>query len=222
MNANIPLSTVSAGIDLRLPGTTLLESIGCRDLGVLQTQCTYKLTTVSHALQHALGILSIATLPLNVQDIEGDIVSCSVEYMPWLLDSYLRLFRTQQRWRETGGNLCPPLTQNTLRLITASRGLGVLDEVIQQKAYCLLVLLCVDIFESNSLAEASNNDSELLLCSALIAIAEGCIKHRHISKLAASQLMPIFDKAFPQGEGLVFGNDLSVRTPHAQLCQSGN
>ncbi|KAI5922289.1 phosphatidyl inositol 3-kinase-like protein [Camillea tinctor] len=202
-NQDIPLQ-------LNLPPVSLLESLEC-DSPQLQQQCTYTLSSASQAFQHASGLLSILSAPLLLERSEFDIISTFHEYLPWLLDAYLLLHETQDRWRSLLPNCLTQLLHNVLQVLDTCQGSSKIDGSVQEKAYGLLVVLCLKhsnrLLANFATTETTGSDDRLL-CLSLIHIAKSCLSLKPISRLVASQLMPTLDKLTVQHSAATADTDI--------------
>lgn len=203
-----PTANQDVALPLQLPPESFLESILDGGSTLLQQQCTYAIPFASQALQHASGLLSIITMPLIRHFQESDIISAFQEYIPWLLDAYLRLHEIQMRWHSLFPSVLPLLLQNTLQFLSVFEKANSIDTCIRQKAFTLLVLLCMEM-SSQSLGKLISDGQESsdyqLLCTSLAKIAKACIHSRPISRLVTSQLIPVLEK-------LMIGNEDAEKT----------
>ncbi|KAI0125275.1 phosphatidylinositol 3 [Xylariales sp. AK1849] len=199
-----------SAIDLRLPLDSFLQSASNEELHLLRQQCTYNLTTVSHALRHASSLLSIMGYHIDFHHLDDDMISSSVEFLPWLLDSYFTLSEAQHRWQAVCPSCLPSLLQSTLRLTAALQGLGDTDHVLKPKVFALLVILSVELVEQfDRLHNTEDNDSvNQLLCSTLIAMSNLSINHKPTLRLIASQLLPSLEKLSVTSNYMLVETDL--------------
>ncbi|KAI1496609.1 phosphatidyl inositol 3-kinase-like protein [Biscogniauxia marginata] len=189
-NRDIPLQ-------LQLPPDSFLESVVCDSFQLLQQQCTYTLPLASQALQHASGLLSILSAPILLRRSEFDIVSTFQEYLPWLLDAYLLLHETQNRWQYMLPSCLPQLLKNTLQILDEFQDANKIDDSVREKAYGVLVLFCLKLSSrlwANLTPKKSVDSDDHLLCISLVKIAEACLTLKPVSRLVTSQLIPALEK----------------------------
>ncbi|ORY67260.1 uncharacterized protein BCR38DRAFT_153630 [Pseudomassariella vexata] len=201
-----PVPSKDIGLRLRLPPDASLESLTGLNVQFPQQQCTYRLSTVSHALRHASNLLSILTSLLALKDPSNLMTSSSQEYVPWLLDTYFAFHGCQKRWQGACASCLPLLMQNILRLLTALGGSSDTDVSLHGKACSLLVLFCADFADQWDQLVTSENDGEppsQLICLALVKVTEACVKHKPVSIFVTLQLIPSLEKlAMPAGSDL--------------------
>ena len=185
-------------IGLRLPPDSFLETIESQDLQLAQQQCSYTLSFVSQALQHASGLLTIMSLPFTRQIPGMAIVSSFQDYLPSLLDSFLTLHDVQQRWHAAFSGSLPKLLQNNLSLIESfdtntNRGP---EHLVREKAFIVLTILCTEVSDQPGLnvSQQDPNPDVKLLCTGLVTVAGACLSHKPVSRLARSQLLPVLEK----------------------------
>lgn len=200
-------------IRLRLPVDSYLESAAAGlDLDFLQTQCTYSVATVSHALRHASGMLTIMSnffaLPVAACDnIPAD------ESASWLLDGFLRMLEIQECWHGVGASCLPALLQSSLRLSSALRSSVYHDDTLKHKSCCVLIPLCTTLLgRFDQLVEngVEREPTLQLLSSAFLSIARECLNHKPLARLSTSQLVSAIDHSAAQSDIFADDTDLGV------------
>lgn len=197
---------------MTLPLDSFSASAAVEDTQEVRQQCAYTLTTISQCLRHASSLLKLNELALSVLDSESGLVAWR-ELVPWVIDSYLRLYETQGRWQSAYPSGREVLVQNALKLLATLSKIKEFDLVILQKAQTLLTLLCIEFSDAcTHAAFFDDRDSSNLqtLCTALVRISAACMQYKPLAKLVASQLIPVVEKLMLQGESLVAGTDLQV------------
>ncbi|KAJ2996721.1 hypothetical protein NUW58_g883 [Xylaria curta] len=131
-------------LKLRLPQDSFLESLGYAQLRPLQEQCTYTINPASHALRHAIDLLSLLSIPLVGHQLSSNAPPIFQETIPWLVDASVRINAIQSSWRDLSGPCLPRLLRSTIEILDAMKFLVNTDILVKQKTYILLVHLCVD------------------------------------------------------------------------------
>lgn len=198
---------------LRLPVDSYLESAAAGlDLDFLKRQCTYSVATVSHALRHASGMLTIVSnlfaLPAPTCDnIPAD------ESASWLLDGFLGMLEIQERWHGVGTSCLPALLESSLRLSSALRSPVYHDDALKHKSCCVLIPLCTALLGRFDQLVASGSEREptlRLLGSAFVSIARECLNHKPLARLSVSQLISAVDHGTVQSDIFADDTDLGV------------
>ncbi|KAI1494605.1 phosphatidyl inositol 3-kinase-like protein [Biscogniauxia mediterranea] len=208
---NPPPTNRDISLQLKLPPDSFLESVECDNLQSLQQRCTYTLPLASQAFHHASGLLSILSAPLLHGRSEFDIISTFHEYLPWLLDAYLLLHETQDRWKSLLPNYLLQLLHNILRILDEFQDASKIESTVQEKLYGLLVVLCLKLSSRllTNFPTTENASSDVhLLCLSLIKVANACLSIKPISRLVASQLIPTLEKLTAQHSATTNDTDI--------------
>jgi serine/threonine-protein kinase ATR len=198
---------------VQLPPDSFLESTVQEDVTSLRQQCTYKLSTASHALRHAGSLLMTMTMCIRVPRPARDLLSSSLEYIPWLLDSYFALYRVQEQWLAECPSTLRSLLQSTVQLIAEFQERADINVLLKQKASSLLVQLSIEGAEHFDRLCSDEEDADTckqLLCSAILTIVKFSTIEKPLSKLVSSQLLPCLEKLSIQHELIVPETDLWV------------
>ncbi|TGJ81418.1 hypothetical protein E0Z10_g7330 [Xylaria hypoxylon] len=182
---------------LQLPQDSFLESVGCGQLRPLQEQCTYTIDLASHALRHASDLLSLLYIPLVGDQLSPNMPPSFQEAIPWLIDAAVRMNITQNRWPNFSSSCLPQFLQNTIRILDATKLFVNTDILVKEKAYILLVHLCVDVLARRQAAsgiESITGVDDKLLSVSVIKISEACVPFTTVSRLATSQIIPMIEK----------------------------
>ncbi|KAI8627883.1 phosphatidylinositol 3 [Xylariaceae sp. FL1651] len=196
---------------LQLPHYAFLESVGCGELGHLQQQCTYHVDLASQALQHASGLLSLLSIPLVKYQPRFNITLPLQEIVLWLIDATMRMHTAQDRWEHVSLSCLPQLFHNTFQILNAIKLLVNTDVLVQEKAYMLLIHLCMNVLvrrQAVSGARSRTDVDDRLLSIAVIKISEACLSSKTVSCLTASQIMPMLEKPIAYDNITVAGTDL--------------
>ncbi|KAI0913098.1 phosphatidylinositol 3 [Ustulina deusta] len=198
-------------LNLRLPQNSFLESLGCGQLRPLQEQCTYTIDLAPHALQHASDLLSLLSIPLVDHQLSSNPPPSFQEAIPWLIDAAVRLNVTQNRWHLFSGSYLPHLLRNTIRILDTTNLLINTDVLVKEKAYILLVHLCVDVLTQRQTARGLENITgvdDRLLSVAIVKISEACLSFTTVSHLGTSQIIPMIEKPISYEKITSTGTDL--------------
>ncbi|KAI1427168.1 phosphatidylinositol 3 [Xylaria sp. FL1777] len=196
--AGLPCSTNRDPLlKLRLPQDGLLESLGCGQLRSLQEQCTYSIKLASHALRHALDLLSLLSIPLVEYQLSSNTPPLFQEAIPWMIDATIRLNATQNRWQQFSSSYLPQFLRHTIQILDTMKHLINNDMLVEEKAYILLVHLCAEVLSQRQtapeLANMTGVDDQLLSVT-VIKISEACLSFKTVSHLAISHIIPVTEK----------------------------
>ncbi|KAI1307448.1 phosphatidylinositol 3 [Xylaria venustula] len=196
--ADLPSSTNrNSLLDLRLPQNSFLDSLGYNQPLFLQGQCTYTIETASHAMRHASGLLSLLYIPLVDYQPSSNIPPSFQEALPWLIDASLCINSTQTRWQNDSTSFLPQFLRNTLRVLDNTTFLVNTDMLVMEKAYILLVHLCVDALTQRQTAYGLENSigvDDKLLSAAIVKISEACLSLTTVSHIATSKIISLIEK----------------------------
>jgi serine/threonine-protein kinase ATR len=219
-------------LPLVVPPESFFGSVGCVLSETEQRQCTYRITSVTYAVQHATSLLTVMSDILRQSNVHRSISRPSADQYPWLLDACALLRDVQKKVAGSAGSCLPSLLRISLQLCQAPAADTDIDSTIHRKAGCSLVLSCAEVverLESITTVEGGPPIHELL-CSAFLRIAEMCTTDQAVLRLTTSHLVPILEKLSLAGDAMLMGTDLWVgRTsfPHegweleADTSQSG-
>ena len=156
-----------------------------QDPQLARQQCSYTLSYISQALQHASGLLTIMSLPFARQD-----------YVPSLLDAYLSLHDVQKRWHSSLPSSLPLLVRNILGLIESLDRARHTDLLVREKAFIVLAIMCTEMSDYPGLdfTEKGCASDAHLLCAGLITVASACLTYKSVARLAMAQLLPSLEK----------------------------
>ncbi|KAI1816156.1 phosphatidylinositol 3 [Poronia punctata] len=183
-------------LELRLPGDVFLGSLGCVDIQPLQDRCTYSLKLTSQALRHASGLLAILALPLSGSQPSYTVTTAFREIIPWWIDASTSLHLTQGRYRQLSQTCVSRMLRDTMQILRAGNPFIDGDILVREKACILLVHLGVDILTRRSSAPGHSDGAgvdDQLLSMAIVKISEACLSFTPVSRLAASQIIPLLE-----------------------------
>ncbi|KAH8661929.1 phosphatidylinositol 3 [Xylariales sp. PMI_506] len=202
-------------LSLRLPLDSFLESTFGEDVAAIRQHCTYTLATASHALRHSMSILSLVSQFFQCHGLNDSVASVATDYLPWLIDSLYTLYEIQAYGPASVLDLLPSLLRTSSKLSAILQGMVDVDPLLKQKSYSTLVLLCGEAAcHYNQFVADQGDIAKQELCATMIQIAGLCISHKPTSKLAASQLLPIFDKLSIHGSEMLPNTDFWVLLRH--------
>ncbi|KAI0412411.1 phosphatidylinositol 3 [Xylaria grammica] len=196
---------------LRLPQDSFFESVGYGQFRTLQEQCTYTIGLASHALRHASDLLSLLSIPLVDRQLSPNMPPLFQEAIPWLVDAAVRMNVTQNRWPNFSRSCLPQFLRITIGILDAEKLLVITDTLVQEKAYILLVNLCVDVLAQRQAASGLENMTgvdDRLLSIVSVKISEACLSFPTVSRLATSQIIPMIEKPISYEKIASTGTDL--------------
>ncbi|KAI1337113.1 phosphatidyl inositol 3-kinase-like protein [Xylariaceae sp. FL0016] len=190
------LSDRDTAFKLQLPPDSYLQTGENGDLQFLQERCSYTIPTASHALKHGFDLLSILSIPLLRPRPAFNLASSFYELLPWLLDAYLRLCKTQNHWSSPRSK-SSSLLSDAVQILQVFHASGSADAFFHAKACLTVVLLCLETTTyPKSIYEDENSDTDKrLLCLALVRVAEACLQYKTVSQLVRSQLISVLEQS---------------------------
>lgn len=179
----------------------LLRTIGIVD-PVSQRRCSYSLHSPKQAVRHATSLVRILQSVVQSEDIfsgtvkvPGTSIASFDNHVVWLLDSLVSLNQILVRCPSAADisslaavDLCSQLV-NILGSNDNSNGVS---EMIRQKAYYVLVILCSGVAEaSRELCDSGSRGSEsrYTFCSALVKLARAALASKPLSRTIKAQLL---------------------------------
>ncbi|KAI0520945.1 phosphatidylinositol 3 [Xylaria bambusicola] len=207
----LPSTSRDPLLKLRLPQDSFLESLGYSQLPHLQEQCTYTLGKASHALQHAADLLSVLSIPLWDSQLSPRAPPLFQEAIPWLVEASLRINITRNRWQKIPTSYLPRSLRDAIRILDNMNLLVNTEGLVKEKIYMLLVHLCVDVLvqrQATSGLESMSSVDDTLLSIAIVKISEACLWSPTVSRLTASQILPIIEKPISYDRITPNGTDL--------------
>jgi serine/threonine-protein kinase ATR len=201
-------------INICVPSDSCLESVSSEELQLLRQQCTYNLTSISHAIRHASSLFSILSQYIGSQQSTQAVIS-STEYIPWLVDTFSTLYQIQMQWQ----SICPDVLSSTLesavRLTAILQTSPTSDSFLKQKGSTLLVLVAneaIEHFDRWLLAVQDHDNAIELLCSALLALTALSLDSKPTANYITLQLIPRLETLAVRGELVLPYTDLRVST----------
>lgn len=212
----VKTKTLGLGRDAMLvlvvPSEAFFESAEYVPSETERRQCTYRMTSATHAIRHAASLLTIATELIRQGNGLGNISRVGADLYPWLTDACAMLNEAQKKVHGFAGRWLPSLLRINLQLSHGSAAGADVDATIIRKAACSLVLSCVEVLEclESIIMDGSGPAVNMLLCSALVRVAEICTHHQPVLRLTCSHLVPTLEKLSLSGNVMIMGTDIWV------------
>jgi hypothetical protein len=152
--------------------------------------------------------------------LSSNITTSFQEVTPWLIDAAIRMQVMQDRWQHLSRSCLPRLLQNTVNILDNMKLMMNANALVKEKAYILLVYLCVDALDKRQATYWSANKTgvdEQLLSAAIVKVSEACFSFRTVSRLATSQIIPLLEKPVNYDANAAPGGDLWVSHKYDSL-----
>jgi serine/threonine-protein kinase ATR len=209
------------GFKLTLPPSpTLQQAIGQLD-SMSQQRCSYTLTSLQHAVNHATSLLHIAKTAIvpNAQSEASNSSNTAFEHhLGWLLDCLISLNQVLIRCRNAADVPVLTVVETSIDLVkgcvlnSASESVS---EMVSQQIYSVMVTSCSGAFEmSRQLLAAAEHSSTTLytLCLALLQLARAATMYKPVARLVKGLLLQPLKAFTSDYHALGHGTDLWVNT----------
>lgn len=213
-------------LSLRLPPDASLQVNGHDELESLRQLCTYDLTSVSHGLRHAYGLLAILAMHIGSSQRIQDLMS-PTDYTPWLVDTYFMLDQLRSKWPGIRIDHLSSSLQSVLDLARIVQTPATVMINSQEKCSSLLIHLTTEMAEhlEKILPSDEDHDTEVeLLGLSFLTLAGLSIQSKSIADLVTLQLLPRLDGLVTEGELFTLmpsTTDLGVSTIPCFKCMMG-
>ncbi|KAI1328740.1 phosphatidylinositol 3 [Xylariaceae sp. FL0255] len=187
-----------ASDELRLPQDTYFDVVEYDDPLSFQQRCTYDIKLVSQALQHALDLLSLLSIPLQADQPIFSVTVSFKDTIPWFIDACSRIYTLQDQWAHNSQFSTDQFLHVLTEIVGTINEAYNVDDLVQEKAFMLLAYVCKDLLTKRQAAgsaplAAIGEDRALSL--AFVKLSAACLKFQPIKQLVAAHIIPILDKS---------------------------